>query len=413
MRKQKTCVVLLASVALLVTACGSSSAKVSGSSSSSTAATRGSVNSVVSGTPLKVGVPCSCTGVFGEFQAPAADVARAWANSVNASGGIDGHPIKLDVEDNGGVPGNAVTVVQKMISEHVAVILDLDLLDQAWTTVPPSAGVPVVGGNFAVQPYSTNSDYYPSGTTDDSVGYAVVTLAKAAGATNIGNIYCTESPDCALTVPAVRAAGKKLGISEVYRAAISATAASFTAQCVAAEQAHVSSLLLGDSPTVLTRFAQDCSQQGYKPIYLLAGTGVSLQLASAPGLNQDMWAIYPDLPFWDSAAPVQEMNAAVDKYYPGIRNTATWTEDAALSWTGGLLIEDAIKASGIGPSGAVNAAGVLKGLNSIKDDTLGGWSPPLTFKAGAPHPVDCWFTTHFQNGTGTVTNGGKPTCENL
>jgi branched-chain amino acid transport system substrate-binding protein len=44
------------------------------------------------------------------------------------------------------------------------------------------------------------------------------------------------------------------------------------------------------------------------------------------------------------------------------------------------------------------AADLVKGLQSLKGDTLDGWAPPLTFAAHQPHPVDCWFTTEVKNG---------------
>ena len=58
----------------------------------------------------------------------------------------------------------------------------------------------------------------------------------------------------------------------------------------------------------------------------------------------------------------------------------------------------------------MTAADITKALDSMKDETLGGWSPPLTFTAGKPHTVDCWYTGRVQNGTPKLVNGGKLTC---
>ena len=105
------------------------------------------------------------------------------------------------------------------------------------------------------------------------------------------------------------------------------------------------------------------------------------------------------------------MNAAVDKYYPTLRgNPNSWNQGAAESWPAGLLLEDAAKAGGLGPSDTPSAAEITKGLESLHGDTLQGWAPPLTFPAGQPHPIDCWFTARLQNGVPSLTNGGKVTC---
>ena len=51
-------------------------------------------------------------------------------------------------------------------------------------------------------------------------------------------------------------------------------------------------------------------------------------------------------------------------------------------------------------------------LNSLKGDNLQGLTVPLTFTAGQPHNVSCWFTTRVQNGTPSLVNNGQTTCLN-
>jgi branched-chain amino acid transport system substrate-binding protein len=65
---------------------------------------------------IKVGLVCTCSGsVFGSALIPAKDVYQAWVDSVNAGGGINGHPVKLIAEDDAGNLGNAVTDIQTLI----------------------------------------------------------------------------------------------------------------------------------------------------------------------------------------------------------------------------------------------------------------------------------------------------------
>ena len=82
-------------------------------------------------------------------------------------------------------------------------------------------------------PFGTNPDFYPEAQTNASATYASVATAKTAGATNIGDIYCAESPVCAMSVPVFKAAGKQLGVPLTYSAEVAATAPNYTAQCVA------------------------------------------------------------------------------------------------------------------------------------------------------------------------------------
>ena len=106
------------------------------------------------------------------------------------------------------------------------------------------------------------------------------------------------------------------------------------------------------------------------------------------------------------------MNAAVEKYYPGlVENKTVWSEAGVLSWTSGLLLDDAIKAGGLTATDTPSSAEVVKGLESLHGDTLQGMAPPLTFAAGQPHINNCWFTTRVLNGAPQVLNNGQVTCE--
>jgi branched-chain amino acid transport system substrate-binding protein len=356
---------------------------------------------------------CSCTGPFGINIAAAGNVARSWANYENGKGGISGHPVNLIVEDDASTPGTSVSALQTLISDHVDVILDLTVLDAAWASTASAANIPVVGGNFSSTPFYTNPDFYPSGQTNDSIAYSVAATAKAAGGSNLAQLYCAEAPQCAQSVPLIKSSANKLGLKDVYDASIAATAPNYTAQCVASQQAHVNAMFIGHSAFVVAKVGSDCLTQGVKPAYVTEGTGFSSLVATGKGISENLWSEFPILPYYSDQAPVQTMNTQLDKDYPGLRqNAASWSEYAAQAWTGGLLIEHGIKAGGLTASGTPSAAEVKQGLDSINGDNLDGWSPSLTFTAGKPHSVDCWFTGRVQNGgTPALVNGGQLTCQ--
>jgi branched-chain amino acid transport system substrate-binding protein len=388
--------------ATVIAACGSSSSGGSEpSSGGSTAA---------SGTPIKVGLICSCSGPFGSTIESAKTVAQDWAKSVNAAGGASGHPIDLTIMDDASTPATSVTDATKLAASS-DVILDLTILDSAWIKQVDAAKVPVVGGNFSSPQYFTDPNWYPSGQTNDSIVYAVVATAKTAGVTKLGQLYCAESPQCAESVKPVEAAGKSLGVPVVYNASIAATAPNYTAQCLAAKQAGADGLFIGDSTSVIARVATDCDKQGFDPTFITEGTGFTNQALTTPGLKDHLWSPFPILPYYSTAPAVTAMNTVLDKYSPGLREDAnTWSEYAAQAWTGGLLIEHAIKVSGLTASSAVSAAAVTTGLDATTKETLGGFSPPLSFTAGKPNPVDCWFTGRVQ--AGKASQVGGLTCQN-
>ena len=204
------------------------------------------------GASIKVGFICTCSGVLGTFNAPLIDVFRAWADTVNASGGIDGHNVDVIYENDAGVPGTSETEVQTLIADHVVAITDSSVVDQPWASTVQAANIPVVGmGQTSDSTFDTNPDFYPAGQTFSSQMYAITAEAKAAGATNIGDIYCAEAPACQQTASLIKSAGQQLGVPETYKAAISSTTPNYTAQCIAASQQHLTSFFVADAVTVL------------------------------------------------------------------------------------------------------------------------------------------------------------------
>jgi branched-chain amino acid transport system substrate-binding protein len=408
----------LLAVVAAVAGCGSSSHSATSPTSSSSgsasgsSSTSGATSAQATGAPIKVGVICSCSGALGPFVAPYTEVYQAWAKSVNASGGINGHPVQLIVKDDGSSPATSFSDAETLISDKVVAIGDGSVLEQSWAATAKTANIPVVGYDQSSLDFGTNSDFYsPSGTADTTIPGMIAT-AKTAGATNLGALYCAEAPQCSELIPPLRAAAQKAGLGLAVASSAAVAAPNFTAQCVAAQQAHVTGLAVFQNNQTVVRVAADCNRQNYHPIYLIQGSGLASTYLTSPGIKDNMWAEMPDVPFTSTIPAIQAMNSAVDKYYPGLRqNASSWTEANEIAWASGMLLEDAVKAGGLGASDTPSATEVVNGLDSLKGDTLGGISPPLTFVANQPHKIDCWFTFHVANGVGSMANNGQTTCE--
>jgi branched-chain amino acid transport system substrate-binding protein len=171
-------------------------------------------------------------------------------------------------------------------------------------------------------------------------------------------------------------------------------------------------MFITDAAFVMTRVGTDCARQGYNPRYVIDGEVYSMALASSPAFKNNLLGEFPDLPFFANTPAVQAFNSAMDKYYPGVReNVNVMNQDAFMAWVSGELLVDAIKAGGLTASGTPSAAEVTQGLQSLKGDTVGGLTPPLTYAAGQAHHVDCWFTAHMLNGVPTVENNNQVTCK--
>ncbi len=114
MRKQSRITVILAvllGISLLLSACQSAPAPSASSSKPEEKAKTESKE------PYKIGVLTTLTGPPAFVGNDIRDAAALEVERINAAGGIDGHPIELLVEDDGGDPSKAVTGLTKLIRQ--------------------------------------------------------------------------------------------------------------------------------------------------------------------------------------------------------------------------------------------------------------------------------------------------------
>jgi branched-chain amino acid transport system substrate-binding protein len=405
-RKYVVLGVLVAAVVL--SACGSSSKK----SSSSTAG--GSVSAPAkvkgpSGAAIKIGFICSCSGAQASQLAGQSKVATAWADSVNAAGGINGHAVSLTTLDDGGNPALGVQDAKKLVEQDhvIAIVGQFSLTDASWASYVAAKGIPVVGGISPDAPYLTNPDFYPSGSQLVAQTIGTFTLAKAAKKTHLGVLYCAESPICAQLVPLATGAGALLGL-KVTTGKVAAATPSYAASCLGFKSAGVDALFVGDASPVVVRVTDQCAQQGYKPQTVSQTSTVTTAWLNDPNLNGALLSGFNANPYDSSTPATAAFRDAMNKFDPGYLSSSQFSYDAIGVWAGGKLFEAAAKAANIGPSST--GADVKKGLYALKNETLGGLTGPLNFTSGKPAFVPCWFTQMVKGGTIASLNGNNPSC---
>jgi branched-chain amino acid transport system substrate-binding protein len=195
-------------------------------------------------------------------------------------------------------------------------------------------------------------------------------------------------------------------MSVVYSAEVSSTASDYTAQCQALKASGANSLYVGSSSEVAIRVTQACVTQGVtaKPVTL--DGSVTEAFASTPALNGTLSA-EADFPFIDNSVPAsQAYQTAIAKYAPNLGTLNG--PNAAYGWVAGELFQKAVEDGGT--AGPITTATVLKGLYSMKGETLGGIAPPLTFTPGQPSLINCYFTMGLSNGKFTAPDGLKTAC---
>jgi branched-chain amino acid transport system substrate-binding protein len=366
------------------------------------------------GAPIAIGDLCSCTGFQASSVAQTTPTAQAWASWVNAHGGLNGHPVKLYVADDQTNPATATTLIQGFLqTDHVAAIFDNSQEDTSWVAAAASAGVPVIGGMNSNVGFE-NPDVFPTGAT---VNYGIagqdLGLVKR-GIKSEALLYCVEAAVCASETHIAAKIGARFGIKVPYTSGISFSAPNYSAQCLAAKQAGVKSLQIGDAVTVVEKVGQDCAAQGFHPVQVTGSSIVAISMATDPNFD-GMIATQQDIPYIVHNGATKDFYAALHKYQPTLLSSPNFGEGAIQQWSYGVLLQDAATAAAPGQGATVTGAVMKKGLYHLPaGDNLGGIAPQtINFTKGVPANFECWFYMSAKNGKSTWANGQKPACAPL
>ncbi|MHB1776672.1 MAG: ABC transporter substrate-binding protein [Acidimicrobiales bacterium] len=362
--------------------------------------------------PITVGVICSCTGGLASSNAGGPPVYQAWAREVNSHGGINGHKVDVIVKDDALNVGTALSEATSLIKQdHVVALVDASAVDEAFATYAQQQHVPIVGGDAASIEFFTNPDFFPAGETEDGFLVTYAYAAKKVGAKDIGNFYCAESASCQAAIPILKQAAASLGLRVGYVAEISASSPNYTAQCLAAKDAGISGLLIGEGVSTDLVVASDCSQQGYYPYYLEGDGAVAKSFTTAPGFDRHFIGFEQDIPFFTHAnRGIDAMDKTLARYAGSVLRSPNYGEQEVEMWVSGLLLEAAVKAGKAGEHGPVTTAQLYKGLYALHGTTLGGMAPPLSYKAGHTHGIECWFWIGIKNHKFVTPYSTSPVC---
>jgi branched-chain amino acid transport system substrate-binding protein len=393
MRKFYLWAAALAAAVLVTAGCGSSSpaAGTGGASTSSL---------------VRLGFICSCSGSGASSFNGSEQTLQAWADSVNASGGLGGHHVILYTVDDSDNATTALTQVKTLVQgDHVvAIVGEESSQDPVWASYVASQGVPVVGGNSVDVPFSTNPDFFPSGTTLIATILDQLSAAKRYGPRFAG-LYCAESPTCAAIVPLMKAGASELGMQVVYNAPFSSSAPNYTAICQAIKDSGANSYTVGSSAQTVVNIVSACHQQGVTAKIVQVVSTIGASLPGTPGADGGS-VTFPDFPYFDDSVPgSKQFHSVLSRYYPQYSSGNGTTETYV--WTAAQLLQAAVAAA---PAGPITSAGIKTGLYALHDDTLGGLAPPLTFTKGKPASVNCDFVGGIGATSFTEPQGLAPSC---
>ena len=390
-----------------------SAASASGTTARSAAAGTATGRSTAGSTAKSVvnlGSVGTYSGVIGAVFANARQSLDVWQAYTNAHGGLNGHPVHLSIEDDGGDPSTSASEVeQEVTQDHVIAFVGnlMPLTVNASVPYLQQQHIPVIGGDSTTPEWWQSPMLFPQasyvgGGDEDKITLQTVV---AKGLTKMGLLYCVEDPECTTAYQELIQKGyaQQDGVTPAYSSSFSITQPDFTAQCLDAKQAGATFIYFAGDSASLLRMANNCAAQSYDPLYVAESLGVNATLQSNPHL-EGLISAQSNFPWMDAFTPSQALyQQAMKTYAPGVQGSSA----TAAEWASGML---AVAAAGdLGPT--PTSAQFLQGLWGIKQNDLGGLAPPLSFNPNGPAtPSPCYFMMTLHNGQFVDLNNGATRC---
>lgn len=359
-----------------------------------------------SGDEIVIGGIAQYTGAYAANQGGIPVAWKAWEKSVNDAGGINGRKVKLIIKDTGSGDASAgLTAAKELVDQDKAVaILSIAQGDLSYIPYADSKKIPVINGTISASPlkYAT---VFPTGLSPSTLSYAYADKAAELGKTT-AVYYPADVPEAKGVGDGEAGFGEALGVTVKISQGISQSLPDYTAMCQSIKDANVDSYQLFFTTDLLLKMTSQC---------FTAGVTVPQIMPAIIGPKQ--WTekylegnpvIDFSAPFFDDSIPgIKEYRDAVKAYKPDFLGGPLDISSTAQAFGPAKLVEKAI--SGI--TGDVTAESVMASLYTIKGETLGGLTPPLTFTKGKPTRIHCWFVWDIKNGTGDASaDKGAPRC---
>jgi branched-chain amino acid transport system substrate-binding protein len=361
--------------------------------------------------PIMIGTVGAQSGVVGQAVGGVARAVQAWAAATNATGGLNCHPVKHLIEDDGSDPNRHKALVQKLVEQDRVVAFvgqNADFSGFSSVDYINQKRVPVIVGD-GHQPWAWDSPFFFPPMVGGpeiaaiSFGSAALTL-KPQGKTKVGMISCVEVPICAMADERAPAAASKYGLQLVYKGRGSITQPDYTSLCLSAQSAGAQILFGVVDGNTMHRIARSCSSVSYKPTYLSPVAGLQDDFRTDPNLDGAVGGFNLTPWFQRDKPAISEYQDALRRFTPD----APITTATVAGWTAAKLFEAAAKNIADPPTNEM----VLRGLWSVKNNDLNGLTHPLSYTEGqnAPH-VTCYWPVMVQGGKWVSPNKGERTCD--
>lgn len=364
---------------------------------------------------LRIGVLANVTGPLpsGEENAPA--VLKAWARSVNAAGGIDGHKVEMVVADTKGDAPTATTAARRMTADKsivAAVLFDAGTESLVADGIT-RAHLPVIGGmGYAPTAWGKMPNWFPLTTSIPSIFTMGMVLGKDLGAHTAALTICAEIPGCEQAGPVAQKASEGLGMRYAGTLKVSSSAPSHIAECLRIKKENVDYVMLGAATaTAALRVAAECRQQGYTGKWGLFGGVVVPKVMRENDPGGELSVALNSFPWFADAPPVQAYRQLMTR--EGVPESVWGDPHSTAAYATMELFRKALRGSAHELPATPTRRDIVSAYGTVKDENLGGLLPQkVTFQADRPAPlIQCYWFGTFRDGEFSGGVLEKPVCD--
>ncbi len=322
------------------------------------------------------------SGILGATMAPFFQGARAWVADVTARGGLNGHPVRLILGDDGGDPAKAQALARRMVEQDkvqafytVAAPTTL----QAATPYLEQVQVPIIGlceCNPAVD--ESPMAFQPGiGSTTGLAWAHVAPLVGMSDKRQLSIFYCREVPSCEQSAQGIKRLAAPVGVQVVHETQMSLAQPDYTAEVLSAKNAGADAIIVVADGATIVRILRSAHRQGYKPQVSTPTAGYQPSFIRAGGEDVEGVVVASSTVPWTTSPRLADYRAAMARYVPDGEMSTLGAE----MWGAGKLIELLAKRFPANPT----PADFLDALYSLRGETVGGIFPPLAFVQGKGH----------------------------
>ncbi|MDO8390359.1 MAG: ABC transporter substrate-binding protein [Actinomycetota bacterium] len=368
--------------------------------------------------PIVIGGTFDTSGLTGVPES--IKVVEAWATYINAMGGINGHPVELDIRDTAGDPAKAASQTTEVLAnDPVLFLVQSSSTEASQAEALIASGIPIMGAGYSPALWGGSiaafglecgpdapipcaaSNVFPISTTFGAVVDEQVLGAQAAGATKLAVAACAEVEACSQAGPVFEATAKAVGIASVGTTKVSSTATDYSAECISWINQGVDFIQISGGASLAEGLYASCTDQGYTGIFGASAGSVSGKLITldgitlAGGLNGFPWFV--DDPLVAEYTEAMKAGGVSDEGIHSPTATALWSVLQLFAKANADLVDE--------PTAAI----VLENMYTITDETLGGLIAPTTFYKDQPGPEkarNCFWPYILKDGEFTNPLGG-------